>query len=338
MQEAIQPLISVVVPVFNIKECIEYCLQSLLNQRCDNEYEILCIDDGSTDGSGLLLDAAAEKSDKVKVLHKENGGLSDARNYGVKNAAGSYITFVDGDDIVSPYYISSLSAGLSFGDDVTVVGTHRLIKSSDDIDTISWGPGGTPKPIDKVDLLRGICFQKILSSACFRLAKRDLYLDHPFPKGVVYEDTFITVEHLEASSQIVFIDEPIYGYVSRANSIVNSKKERLSRCRQHSDAIDRFCDLASLYLPFDSDEQVTFRSIEYSRLWRHLDMVIDEPSGAKSIQVDIRRYIENHLRQLCLCPFVSKGNKARFILLAKAPHFYRKFFQLYDRLVKGITL
>lgn len=92
-------LISVIIPVYNIKEYLHRCIDSVITQTYGN-LEILLIDDGSTDGSGLICDSYAEKDSRIKVLHKENGGVSSARNLGLQNAKGDYIGFVDGDDVI----------------------------------------------------------------------------------------------------------------------------------------------------------------------------------------------------------------------------------------------
>ena len=97
------PLVSIIVPVYNVKPYLNRCVDSLLGQSYQN-MELLLVDDGSTDGSEALCDEYAAQDARVRVLHKKNGGLSDARNAGVDAAKGEYLSFVDGDDWVSPYY------------------------------------------------------------------------------------------------------------------------------------------------------------------------------------------------------------------------------------------
>ena len=94
-----QNLVSVIVPVYNILDCLERCVDSLLAQTY-KEIEILLVDDGSTDGTGTLCDQLAEKDSRIRVFHKENGGSSSARNVGIQQARGEYLGFVDSDDYV----------------------------------------------------------------------------------------------------------------------------------------------------------------------------------------------------------------------------------------------
>ena len=96
-----QPLISIIIPIYNIMDCLEKCVDSCINQTYKN-IEILMIDDGSTDGTGELCDKLKEKDDRIRVFHKPNGGSSSARNLGIENAKEEYLGFVDSDDFISP--------------------------------------------------------------------------------------------------------------------------------------------------------------------------------------------------------------------------------------------
>ena len=104
MAVASTPLITVIVPIYNVENYLKKCLNSIINQQY-KKLEILLIDDGSTDLSGKIADEYAVKDNRIKVVHKENGGLSDARNYGLKIMTGEYVTFIDSDDYVTEDYI-----------------------------------------------------------------------------------------------------------------------------------------------------------------------------------------------------------------------------------------
>ena len=94
-----EPLLSIIVPIYNVEQYVDKCIQSILNQTYQN-LEIILVDDGATDRSGSIADSYAAKDKRVKVFHKENGGLSDARNYGLDHVTGDYILFVDSDDFI----------------------------------------------------------------------------------------------------------------------------------------------------------------------------------------------------------------------------------------------
>ena len=105
MAVASTPLITVIVPIYNVENYLKKCLNSIINQQY-KKLEILLIDDGSTDLSGKIADEYAAKDNRIKVVHKKNGGLSDARNYGLKIMTGEYVTFIDSDDYVTEDYVS----------------------------------------------------------------------------------------------------------------------------------------------------------------------------------------------------------------------------------------
>lgn len=117
--------ISVIVPVFNAKAFLEQCVNSVLAQRF-KDFELLLIDDGSTDGSALVCDSFAESDDRVRVFHKKNGGVSSARNYGLKEARGEFIAFIDADDSITDSYLEHL---ISVDSDLTVVGFEKAGKN-----------------------------------------------------------------------------------------------------------------------------------------------------------------------------------------------------------------
>ena len=102
-------LISVVVPIYNVEDVLCFCIDSILNQTYSN-FELLLVDDGSTDKSGDICDQYARKDTRIRVFHKENGGVSSARNLGIDNAIGECICFVDSDDYLEPDYLEILLA------------------------------------------------------------------------------------------------------------------------------------------------------------------------------------------------------------------------------------
>ncbi|MEE0443593.1 MAG: glycosyltransferase, partial [Acutalibacteraceae bacterium] len=106
-----RPLVSVIIPTYNNERQLPRCIDSLLAQTYGN-FELIAVDDGSTDGSGSVLDAYAERDARIRVIHRKNGGVSSARNVGIDDAKGEYVTFVDGDDAVDPSYIEHLAGAL----------------------------------------------------------------------------------------------------------------------------------------------------------------------------------------------------------------------------------
>lgn len=214
-----EPLISVVLPVYNIERYIDKCMKSLLKQTYGN-YELLLIDDGSTDDSGVICDKFAFEYPCVRVFHKQNGGLSDARNYGIKKARGDYITCVDPDDFVDEDYLEYLYYLIhKYNVDMSIC-QHRV-----------YYENGAIKEFGRVgdDLLSArTCIERMLyhdvvdTSAWAKLYKAELFRDIKYPYGKLFEDIATTYKLMIKSSEIAVGYESKYNYIFHTNSIVNS--------------------------------------------------------------------------------------------------------------------
>lgn len=214
------PLVSIIVPVYNVAEYLSSCVQSLLNQSYKN-IEILLIDDGSTDDSGAICDLYSSNS-IVKVFHKENGGLSDARNYGIDRSSGDFLTFVDSDDYVSAEYIQSLLSLLKVTDSDISVCQMKMVQdvseylTGDDFDTVATMSG--------LDAIKQMFYnRKISISACAKLYKKELFKNIRYPVGYYFEDVGTTYKPFLKSPRIAVSDSCLYFYVMRSNSITHER-------------------------------------------------------------------------------------------------------------------
>ena len=210
-------LISIIVPIYNIEEYISKCIDSLIRQTYTN-IEILLIDDGSTDQSGVIADEYAKIDSRIIVYHKENGGLSDARNFGIDRAKGQYIAFVDGDDFIYPQMYEILK--------------KYLCKENADISLCEYdsGPDGDKNKIVETSELvcRVVTGKEILTTysviyvvAWNKLYRTDIFSDVRYPKGRFHEDEFVAHRLLFKCKKIVFIKESFYFYRKRSQSIMS---------------------------------------------------------------------------------------------------------------------
>ena len=211
-------LISVIVPVYNVESYIEKCLDSLLNQSFIS-YEILTIDDGSTDNSGVICDAYSQKDNRIKVFHKENGGLSDARNYGLLKARGQYITFIDSDDYVDRDYLEYLYDLLhEYNTQVSVCQLRVILENGRIKDRGTRGKNVlTGKECLEEMLYHGI----VDTTACAKLYKIELFNDIKYPTGKQFEDISTTYKFFLKCNRVAVGYETKYNYVYRSSSIVN---------------------------------------------------------------------------------------------------------------------
>ena len=217
-------LISVIIPVYNVEDYLHYAIESLEKQTYKN-FEVILVNDGSTDDSGKLCDEYSEKYSNISVFHKENGGLSDARNFGVQQAKGEFITFLDPDDYLEEYSLELL-AGIQEMHDCDIVSTR--VKATELYNVYS-NHSLTEEDIknvivmDRDVFLEEAFYDKVATvSACGKLYRKSI-LEIPFPKGRIYEDLYIISEHVGKANKIVHTPLQIYNYYKRQGSIVNSK-------------------------------------------------------------------------------------------------------------------
>lgn len=330
------PFISVIVPFYNIEDCVDYCLDSLLDQRGFNSYEIICVDDGSTDGTLAKLEARAENP-KIVVLHKENGGLSSARNFGVSHARGRYVNFVDGDDLVSPYYLKFLASGIENNDRTMVIGRHRLVSYGADgkPSLADWTSIARSREVNIRDLFAMYMREELLPGAWSRLIPIEVYKEHPFPEGVTYEEIDTAAVYVMAVDKCILVDAEIYGYVMRPGSIVHRKTSSIKQAEDYLRAIDKFSNLVERYFSAESPENIYFHALHYSRLYRLLDVVVDDDGyRVREIREQIIRYIKAHLKTVLTDRNVSYGNKIRVLLLAFSPRLFRLAFSVYEKIAR----
>ena len=211
------PLISVIIPVYKVEKYLERCVASVVGQTYKN-LEIILVDDGSPDNSGAMCDEYAKKDDRIKVIHKKNGGLSDARNAGLEIMSGSYVGFVDSDDYIATEFFERLYSALKKNDaDISMCG---VIKIFDD------GTSERENAFDEDTCFSGekgfetyILDEKIPSYACTKLFKASVFDGMRFPVGVYYEDLALFYKIFDRVGRYVCVKDDLYYYCLRKDSI-----------------------------------------------------------------------------------------------------------------------
>lgn len=210
-------MISIIVPVYNVEKYLNRCVDSIINQTYKN-LEIILVDDGSTDNSGLLCDILRKSDARIKVIHKENGGLSSARNAGIAIAAGEYIGFVDSDDWIDiDMYECLISAIEETKSEVAVTGICRIYDNGYFKNQYTKKHTEVYRGIEIVaEYLKQNSFS---TAACDKLYRRELFSNRSFPEGKLYEDAPVIYDILKNINKIVCIGKPQYKYFQRADSI-----------------------------------------------------------------------------------------------------------------------
>lgn len=213
-------MISVIIPVYNVSKYLSRCINSVRTQA--HVKEILLIDDGSTDDSGILCDAYAAMEPLVKVLHKENGGLSSARNAGLDLAQGEYVAFVDSDDFLEPgAYEKLLSCAQRHEADLVCAGRSDLIGGIGD-KTLGLCPEKEETITGPEFVARMFTWQGVDSAAWDKLYKRSLFDGLRYPEGKICEDVPVTYRAALKANKVALLPEPVYVYYHRPGSITTA--------------------------------------------------------------------------------------------------------------------
>jgi glycosyltransferase involved in cell wall biosynthesis len=211
------PVISVVVPVYKVEKYLRRCVDSIIGQTWQ-ALEIILVDDGSPDNSGSICDEYALSDPRVKVIHKQNGGLSDARNTGIEIATGAYIGFVDSDDFIHAHMFESLYEKLiKSGADISQC-SFRTVTGDETVDPGEKKDGKKITPTDALNIMY-TPFGVDYVVAWNKLYKKSLFNEIRFPKSRIHEDEATTWKLLYASSAIIVSEEKYYYYFQSPGSI-----------------------------------------------------------------------------------------------------------------------
>lgn len=218
--------ISVIIPVYNVKDYIHRCVDSVIEQSFDtNKYEIILVDDGSTDNSGLICDEYEKNYSNIITFHKKNGGLSDARNYGMRHARGKYFTFIDSDDAIGYDFLSILHNLIGkYGVSISAIASLNV---QDINKTVLTKVTNTSKErkLSKIEGIKAAFVRDGFGiSAWAYLYDRKLFDDISYPVGALYEDLFTTPYLLDKAENGVAVSDAIqYLYYVRKDSITHRK-------------------------------------------------------------------------------------------------------------------
>ena len=234
-----QPTISVIVPIYNVEEYLQACLDSILAQIYEN-LQIILVDDGSTDGCAAICDAYGAKDSRICVIHQRNGGVSAARNAGLAAAQGDWIGWIDADDWIDPDMFTYLLEGaLEEQADICVCGRYEQLRYC----TANFGHKDRML-LDQKGAMNALLQERDMDNALYdKLWKRELFQDILFPVGQTYEDLATVYRLFSKAARIVCLPEPKYHYRRRQNSIT-SDASLPNRMNHYLAARARYADMA----------------------------------------------------------------------------------------------
>lgn len=216
--------VSVIIPVYNVAPYLEDCLKSVVNQSYRN-LEIIAVDDGSTDNSGSILDEWAKKDSRIRVIHKENGGLSSARNAGLDVATGDYIAMIDSDDFWELDAVESMTSILESCDADMVIARGRKVDEGGSV--LTKNPQKASKhfegPVSEDDFWKQRVQDMFYLVAWSKLYRRELFDGIRFPEGKINEDVAVLWKIVNRCKKIIAIGKKIYNWRQRDGSITRSE-------------------------------------------------------------------------------------------------------------------
>lgn len=218
-----EDLVSVIVPIYKVEQYLEKCVNSIKNQTYKN-LEIILVDDGSPDNCPALCDSLAKTDNRIKVIHKTNGGLSDARNVGFSSSTGKYISFVDSDDYLNTNFIETLYNNLINTDADMSICSFLKVQENENIDNLIVENAEIFEFDDsnKFEQLYGP-YKLEFVTAWGKLYKREIFEKIKYPVGKINEDEFVCHHILSLCKKICYTDSKYYYYLQRQNSIMNQK-------------------------------------------------------------------------------------------------------------------
>ena len=340
-----KPLVSVIVAAYNIEDYIGHALNTLRAQTYSH-LEIIVVDDGSSDSTGGICDAFAALDKRIRVIHKENGGLSDARNAGLKVAKGEYIGFLDGDDYAHPLMVESMLQALVFADAQLSVIRYLEVGDDEEEDAFSEDNQRVERVMKRTRLLSGeeameryllsdgktIIYNSVWSKLFHKSTVEGLH----FPVGKNSEDIIYTTKALMRSKRVAYIDVPLYAYVvDREGSIMNENRGK----RRMEDEIPFWKEQIALLKERGDDEMADKASYGFYKRMLYYDLDFRKTEGMEAYATQLEEMMlreREEIERAYANAFVKNGDRKRMELFLKSPARYEKWSDRYENLIVPI--
>lgn len=314
-------LISVIVPIYNIKDYIERCVNSIINQTYIN-LEIILVDDGSNDGSSEICDKLQQRDKRIKVVHKTNGGSSDARNKGVYIAKGQFISFVDGDDVISASMIEELyTKMIKFDADIAMCRMEKIYEDRK-YPTKEFPFKNKEEIFSSEEVLKLLFLDIIDCGPCNKLYKSSLFEKALFPVGKLNEDFAILYKLFSYSRKVVYSSEILYHYFFRENSNTSQTFNETQ-----FDKIDNALDAVMYISCFNRNLLLYAKSYLYKQSFYLLNTLYEKKltNQFKSRYKQILRILKKGTFEILRCRWLSSKERLAYIISGWMPNMYFRF-------------
>ena len=312
--------VSIIVPVYNVEDCLSYCVDSLRQQTYKN-IEIILVDDGSTDSSGEICDQYAQEDERIKVLHIDNGGQSRARNIGVQASSSDWIMFLDSDDYYDLKAVEYLVALRDkYAVDLVVTSIVEVRNYQTELNTDDISLGNSEKLDRYTGLVRMFYGNSVGTHPGGKLYKKEILLQYPYPEGMIYEDLAMAYEHIHYCAKIAVGYRSVYKYYRRMGSTVNSKySERLLNFYKAME-----WNRSYIERDYPNDKEMR-RALNVRYVFNGLHVVHAMLSSGMYSDVNkIRKEYTRYFNDIIPNPNITGKNKVKYLMLLVSPKLYEK--------------
>lgn len=307
--------ISIIVPIYNVELYLRKCVDSILTQTYKN-LEIILVDDGSPDNCAVICDEYAQKDNRIRVIHKKNGGLSDARNAGMEIMTGDYVGFIDSDDWIEPMmYEKLLDNMLAFNADISFGGVADETEKDGIVEcTKVSNYGDTPFAEDRISAMKR--YFNGSWSAWDKLYKAEIFKNIRYPVGEINEDEAIVLDVLDCAEKVCYTNEVFYHYMKRVdNKTITSsdfsvkKLAWVNHCEKNLKTVQR------KYPELELDAAMKYRS---SLLWALREITLSDKSFDEEIK-ELLSKIRNNSSLFLKAHFKNNNELVRFLMMLLLP-------------------
>lgn len=317
-------LISVIVPVYKVEPYLRKCVDSILAQTYQ-DLEIILVDDGSPDACGAICDEYAKQDNRITVIHKPNGGLSDARNAGLDVMTGKYVAFVDSDDWIAPRMYETLLRILKqFRADMAFGGVADDLEQNGKITTVKISHyGDEPFCESATEAMRRYFHGSW--AAWDKLYDADLFRDIRYPVGEINEDEAIVLQLLSKCTRVCYTNEVFYHYMRRPSSgSITTCSFSVKKLAWQAHCRDNLEFVKAHYPSLVSDAAARYRG---SLLWSLTEIALSEGDYAEEIQA-LLSALRDQKELFCAAPFSYRQDRLRIWLLLHVP------FSMYRAIIR----
>lgn len=296
------PKVSIIVPAFNVEKYIAKCLNSILKQTY-KDYEVLIINDGSTDNTPVICEQFAKQHPEITIFNKKNGGLSSARNYGIKKARGKYVTFIDSDDYIEPTYLYTLIDDITANNCEISMVKHNIVYPHKTINTGTH----TRIKLDSQECLKKMLYgDDVDVSAWAKLYEKNLFTNIEYPNNRLFEDSATTYLLIDKANKIFLNSTPLYNYIIRNDSITNK-----SFNKNNLDLIEATFQMTSY---IESKYPMLKQACERRNIYAHLSVfrkiaLADNNTINKSYGKKVFSYIKDNRKKVLRDKFIPKRDR-----------------------------